>query len=53
MKQLLFSAANNVGGEEILKKAEAPYIDGSIDIHTDAVALMHVNMPLFAMRQSI
>lgn len=35
---VIISAANNVGGEEILKKAEALYIDGSIDIHTDAIA---------------
>ncbi len=36
--RVIISAANKCGGEEILKKAEAMYIDGSIDIHTDAIA---------------
>ena len=36
--KVIISAANKVGREEILKKAESLYIDGSIDIHTDAIA---------------
>ena len=36
--KVIISAANKIGREEILKKAESLYIDGSIDIHTDAIA---------------